>query len=152
MLLASSPDLFILFKDQPQALVQHVACRCVLTSRKKALHHDKAYMVLSCAVISLHWARRWVLSLHDNYQSLVIWEMFFFNNLFSCVSKYTGRQTVFFHQILAFEMAPLTGRRLECMFWAAVIELARVVSTVACCQTLFLGFFALSCVVLSKIS
>ena len=36
----------------------------------------------------------------------------------------------FFHQILAFEMAPLTGRRLECMFWAAVIELARVVSTV----------------------
>ena len=43
------------------------------------------------------------------------------------------RQAVFFHKILAFEMAPLTGRRLECMFWAAVIELARVVSTVTCC-------------------
>lgn len=32
-------------------------------------------MVLSCAVIALHWAGRLVLSLHDNYQRLMIWEM-----------------------------------------------------------------------------
>ena len=43
------------------------------------------------------------------------------------------RQAVFFHQILAFEMASRTGCRLDCMFPAAVIELARVVSTVTCC-------------------